>query len=552
MQLVHYSQYSVVAVIVIQPTPDESVSVNITPVQRVEAGFVPSMDERSVQMAIDWIKLENCLAPVSAAAEAAYLSELGGNHDPRNAAFVTDLIEAGKMLVNSGTAMMLRADSIKAMIDERAATGTVGQAIFPQRGHVTPSLPPAVPSPDDPGSKTVNEPSPATRNAGQTAFPQMIEVTASVPPPVPPPDETQDTVASQSRPLAVKSSDPDVRVTASVQGSQKRKSSIPVKSEQSPFAIAAAKALPAQIPKSSLFSIAQEPAVPSTSSSQPQQPQLLSTHKAPVPAKIHKAASRQAAPKAASRQAAPTQASFHCTLCTAVFTDVDLLMKHIEASHRGPGPAAAPGTSQPKTSVKQRLSRKPIFPCKSCPKVFESKSTLTQHEHLVHLSASVRVQAVPPQFSVPVIHKCTVCGKGFGSLTSLQQHQRTHRKPQATAVVAYYDCDQCEQRFDSPFKLQRHTLTHSNEGRHYCQHPGCGKHYKSKYSLADHFKIHVAESKKAASTSKNPKSDKPFPCPYCDKSCASPVALRKHINQFHQEQHAEGKSGRHGKTKPTE
>lgn len=508
--------------------------VNITPTMRIEGGVLPSatidviFDERSVELAVDWIRLENAMAPVTAAAQAAYQSEERGVGDPRNFSFAEDLIAAGQMMLNSGTAMMLQGEGIQTMIRERAAAPPSAQPVFPQAVAVPADSMTDTTMTSDLAKRPVQQSAPELPVASQSAsisMPSLIRTSDS---------NTLGNVKTNvvsMKPAASEAG--DVQLLSVISGKQARKEAVPMKKEPSPFERAAAKPLPKELPKSTLFS----------------------------PSETKKTSS--AAPSS-------TSAAYLCNMCTAKFQSPEELFTHVDVSHK-PQPATSktvtPVTSSSTSTTRtQGPSTNPVPPnvqrrvkfhkCQQCPKVFESAETLQRHCTTNH-GVPGRHQAPPKasvtgqhRFAFPAVFKCRICGKAFGTVASLNSHKVTHilARPQAQPM---YECDQCFQRFDSTHKLNRHVITHTSAGRHYCDHPGCGRHYSSKYSLKDHKKSHVAQvappTSTAATTSTPQGQVKLFPCPYCEKRCVSPPALRKHIHEWHRDQHAEGKPARHGR-----
>lgn len=495
-------------------------NVAFTPSQRVEGLNFPVsglvLDERSQQMAVDWLALHLSVTKLLSAAEAALLSEQQGIPNPNNQDFATNLVAAGKMMHNSGTSMLLKGHEIQELIRNRqgpsAAQSFTSGPVFPAWSAVTTSAEPSTTS-----ASVLAQPPTTSASVMGHATPTRASL-------VPQPSAYETAVALHSGALTTPYDDVDLEVVT-VKKSLKRRaecldtghtvkkeksgdiaaislpgkqtvsadvSPIPVSSRKavsaveppitvpskkrvtaavSPFSVAAKKPLPAVVPQSSLFSPG-----PSTFSV---------AAKKPVPAVVPQSSlfSKPDTTFAVPSQAAP---------------------KARKKSH-----ALVSSVTQPTARQTPTTKSAAIFTCGLCHLICDSKAELQAHKKAVH-----------------PIFRCNFCPKAFNSNSSLGAHINTAHPP----APQFFDCDQCGQRFNAADKLERHQMTHLAKNRYYCQIPGCGKHYKTPYSLKDHMTSHGT----------------PSPCPYCTLVCVSKPALRKHIHVKHQTQHSDAQ----GKSKP--
>ncbi|XP_071101482.1 zinc finger protein 91-like [Haliotis cracherodii] len=166
--------------------------------------------------------------------------------------------------------------------------------------------------------------------------------------------------------------------------------------------------------------------------------------------------------------------AYGCELCEKRFAEACYLREHM-MKHTGERP----------------------FQCDMCDKGFVSNSLLKKHK-LCH---------------GPKTHGCTVCGRFFSQVSSLNTHMQTHE-----AVKQVYLCDDCGKSFNSKSGLNRHKVKHTGIRKHKCQHPGCERAFFFNAELKIHELCHG--------------DLKPFQCETCGKSFKFRTSFKNHI-QYH-------------------
>ncbi|KAK9405960.1 zinc finger protein 93-like [Crotalus adamanteus] len=116
--------------------------------------------------------------------------------------------------------------------------------------------------------------------------------------------------------------------------------------------------------------------------------------------------------------------------------------------------------------------------CTYCGKGFKTKSTLGRHQQ-------IHIKGKP--------YKCSICGKAFVYWYTLAHHQEIHLEDQ----LYQHKCSFCTKAFRTPSALRRHQQLHK-EGKPYICNI-CGKAFAyrkafgTKYSLWRHQEMHVKE-----------------------------------------------------------
>lgn len=159
------------------------------------------------------------------------------------------------------------------------------------------------------------------------------------------------------------------------------------------------------------------------------------------------------------------------------------------------------GKSMIKTQLLRHSCNRSVesFLCKSCPRTFRHRSTLTQHE-LIHENNRER------KFD------CGVCGRKFYTQMARRNHLKTHdpsRKPR-------FHCSDCGQSFLFKGNLLVHQQKHAGQT---IQCTYCQKRYVRAVDLEVHLRSHTG--------------DTPFKCDKCEKAFTKRSTLRKHL-QLHE------------------
>lgn len=245
-----------------------------------------------------------------------------------------------------------------------------------------------------------------------------------------------------------------------------------------------------------------------------------------------------------------------CSFCSKVFKRRNALREHILSRH-----------------TRQDM----IHLCSKCPKKFSAKYRLRLHE-LTHLSKAERLKYQCPQCDSIFMQKgglqshinsvhlgdkpfiCEECGKGFGTKGALISHKLTHSDDRPFA------CSVCQKKFKSKRNCQDHETTHSGSGFP-CSH--CNLVLKSKGTHWLHMRVHSNVKKykcnycgneyKHSQTLKvrlfqNHKffctkylttklviqdhliwhtGQRPYECPFCDKTFSNGSNYRSHKNKAH-------------------
>ncbi|XP_045510311.1 transcriptional repressor CTCFL-like isoform X2 [Colias croceus] len=214
-------------------------------------------------------------------------------------------------------------------------------------------------------------------------------------------------------------------------------------------------------------------------------------------------------------------------------------------------------TAEAALKPKQRRSKyvRPHFTCTFCNYVSHRRYLLLRHMK---------------SHSDERPHKCTVCERGFKTVTSLQNHmnmhngvkphvckycsspfttsgelvrhvryRHTHEKPHRCTECDYasvelsklrrhvrchtgerpYQCPNCTYASPDTFKLKRHLRTHTGEKPYKCEH--CNMCFTQSNSLKAHKLIHNVAEKPV------------FACELCPAKCGRKTDLRIHVQKLH-------------------
>ncbi|XP_029141770.1 zinc finger protein 420-like [Protobothrops mucrosquamatus] len=131
--------------------------------------------------------------------------------------------------------------------------------------------------------------------------------------------------------------------------------------------------------------------------------------------------------------------------------------------------------------------------CTYCGKGFKTKSTLGRHQQ-------IHIKGKP--------YKCSICGKAFVYWYTLAHHQEIHLEDQ----LYQHKCSFCTKAFRTPSALRRHQQLHK-EGKPYICNI-CGKAFAYRYNLTHHREIHV--------------EGQIYKCSFCWKAFRTSYSLSRH------------------------
>ncbi|KAK6469841.1 zinc finger protein 208-like [Huso huso] len=206
------------------------------------------------------------------------------------------------------------------------------------------------------------------------------------------------------------------------------------------------------------------------------------------------------------------------------------------------------------------VEMKNSFECPECGQCFSCSKALLTHQHW-HTQGSMQsfiggslVQSEKP-------YQCDKCGKGYCSVKAFRNHLRKHvvRKPLKSLSYQLagleknsFECPECGKRFSRASALQSHKQSHPDSHSRSskdkpCRCTECEKSYWSFRSLYTHKKCHIKEALKEEGGGGTPaeekpshnyqvgegSSQKPYPCPDCEKSYSSAGALHNHKKSSH-------------------
>lgn len=133
------------------------------------------------------------------------------------------------------------------------------------------------------------------------------------------------------------------------------------------------------------------------------------------------------------------------------------------------------------------------YSCQDCGGRFRTTRDLKLHIRSVHLREKN--------------HVCSVCGKMFSGITSLNSHTFVHTDERP------YQCDTCNKAFKKKITLDLHRRIHSSERPFICSI--CGKSFRRDKSLKRHGLIHTGEQ--------------PYECPVCNLRFNQSCSMQRHM-----------------------
>ena len=156
--------------------------------------------------------------------------------------------------------------------------------------------------------------------------------------------------------------------------------------------------------------------------------------------------------------------------------------------------------------------------CRSCGKLFSSKSNLKNHLNKVHKAIFHKCNYCDNSYIEPFeleahvkschTYECDYCEKSFSSKQILKEHENIHTTK----------CDYCDKRYFESSDLIAHM-----QSVHYNVCDYCGKSFSSKTILKQHIHTH---------TTKNYFTEEKY-CEFCGKDFPSPQIRNDHIREIH-------------------
>ncbi|XP_059056457.1 zinc finger protein 266-like isoform X4 [Achroia grisella] len=167
---------------------------------------------------------------------------------------------------------------------------------------------------------------------------------------------------------------------------------------------------------------------------------------------------------------------FPCKRCEETFPSYAALYAHVAKVHRSNKRYKCPICDEKFASYKHRLKhlnsvhgeKTAVFPCPSCPRVFDLCSRRTAHIRFQHLQERN--------------HVCPICGMKFFTNYELQEHSIKH------GGARIYQCDVCKKSYARLKTLREHMRIHNNDRRFVC--PVCGQSFIQNCSLKQHLRVH--------------------------------------------------------------
>ncbi|CAG4981597.1 unnamed protein product [Colias eurytheme] len=167
---------------------------------------------------------------------------------------------------------------------------------------------------------------------------------------------------------------------------------------------------------------------------------------------------------------------FPCKHCGDTLSSYAALYAHVSRVHKSNKRYKCPICDEKFASYKYRMrhlntihgEKTALFPCPSCPKVFDLCSRRTAHIKSQHLQERN--------------HACGSCGMKFFTNYELQEHSIKH------IGARIYQCDVCKKSYARLKTLREHMRIHNNDRRFVC--PVCGQSFIQKCSLKQHVRVH--------------------------------------------------------------
>jgi KRAB domain-containing zinc finger protein len=167
------------------------------------------------------------------------------------------------------------------------------------------------------------------------------------------------------------------------------------------------------------------------------------------------------------------------------------------------------------------------YACNMCGKKFGSVKLLGEHQNLHSGTRPFKCAYCSKDFiskytlathqkthsNRPRPYKCDLCPKAFLTSHNLVQHKKLHSN------IKSHVCDVCEKSFATEHNLNVHKIVHDDFKPFICRWPDCGKSFARRNEIKDHERIHTGE--------------KPFECEVCGIKFSQRSNLLSHKKATH-------------------
>ena len=199
--------------------------------------------------------------------------------------------------------------------------------------------------------------------------------------------------------------------------------------------------------------------------------------------------------------------------CQKQFKSSRQLAAHKRRHHKPPeGPAICPDCGKQYTNRENMMhhqrtihSEGQIFQCKKCPRTFNSRARVRNHEKYHETEES----------------QCPHCGKMLKNRSSLKAHVHYFHKEKKIGGEKFNEpCPQCGRMFNNKDNLKLHILRQHTEAGHFpCTK--CDRVFGNKLSIKRHMRNHAHMKTTEAK------------CPECDMVFSTKLARKIHIRKVH-------------------
>ncbi|XP_043503192.1 zinc finger protein interacting with ribonucleoprotein K-like [Polistes fuscatus] len=179
-------------------------------------------------------------------------------------------------------------------------------------------------------------------------------------------------------------------------------------------------------------------------------------------------------------------------------------------------------------------NNKIIYSCKSCNKIYYTKSELHRHNethkeenkfYCAHCPKSFRVKSLLKQHmcshSGTRPYVCDICGASYNRRGNMGQHRKTHfviENGEPRLIKEGIRCSICRKKVKSLLMLKYHLAKHNGEKKAYvCTI--CGKCFSTGSQLKVHQFLHTGE--------------RPFTCSVCKKGFRTEAIMKQHYLALH-------------------